>query len=333
MAENFGGVRIAVVNPLTIVGRELISILHERGIAYLKIELFDSTGTEKGTLTEIASEPAVVQELLPGALEGLDLVFFCGPHEANQQWIAGAGGEGFRAIDLSERSESAFDGVCVVAGVNEADSDSSSTIVSPHPITVPIVTVLSMLADLPLRLAAVTVTLSASEGGQEGVDEMLAQTIATLNLQSIPKKIFDRQLAFNSYPAPASRSIEQLVVEEVRSILNEKLPISISILQGSAFHGHAFSMFLQFDEEVEAGDLARRISRSDAVLIAEADDLASTVEAAGKDQILIGRIENDGFSRKNCWIWMAVDNTRRSAALNAVLIAEELLARGTTKPN
>jgi len=333
MVEGFRGLRIAIVNPLTLVGKELITILHERGIAYMKIELFDSTGSEKGALTEIDSEPAVVQELLPGALEGLDIVFFCGPHDANQQWIARAESDGFRAIDLSERTETASEGVCVVAGVNESASDSGSTIVSPHPIAVPIVIVLAAISDLPLRLAVVTVTLSASDAGQDGVDEMLAQTIATLNMQSIPKKVFDRQLAFNSYPAPAGAAIERLVAEEARSILGRGLPLSISITQGSTFHGHTFSIFLQFDEEVDAKDLARQLSRSEAILVTEADDFVSTIEAAGKDQILIGRIENDSSSRKHCWIWMAVDNARRSAALNAVLIVEELLARGTTKPN
>lgn len=329
----FESLRLGIVNPLTLVGRELTSILHERGIPFAKIELFDSSGADKGALTEVASEPAIVSELAPGSLEGLDIVFFCGPYSFNHPWIDRAEADGFIAIDLSQPTTLEADGLPVVAGVSDTPEKKETTIISPHPMVPPVVSLLAALSDLTLELAAVSAVQPASELGQEGVDELLAQTIGALNMQAIPKKVFDRQLAFNLYPPATANEIERLVTAQARMILGRELPLTVAVTQGTTFHGLTFSIFLRFADDIALDEVTRKLSRTETFLMSDADDLVSTIDAAGKDQVLIGRVAKDETLPGAFWIWMAVDNVRRSTALNAVLIAEELIARGSAKPN
>lgn len=326
MTRDFSSLRIAIVNPLTLVGREVTTILHERGLPYAKIELYDSAGESEGALTEVASEPAVVSPLREGLLEGADIVFFCGPAEKNDHWIESAEKYRFLAIDLSNPPAFTGEGAAAVAGVNVVAMDPGAVIVSPHPIAVPVIHTLSAVARFGIEIATVTAIQPASEFDQKGIDELLGQTIAALNMKSIPRTIFDRQLAFNLYPAVDVSAVQRLVAAQARAILGGALPLAISITQGSTFHGHTFSLFVRFSRSVTSEEMRDALGTSAALQVTEDDELVSTIDAAGKDQVLVGRIERDAAIENGWWIWLAADNLRRGSALNAVLLAEEALA-------
>src|SRR5687767_4564044 len=96
------GYRLGIVNPLTLVGAEIRSILRERAFPFAKIALLDTTGTTAGALTEVGDHPAVVAPVAQEGLDDLDLVFFCGPPESNREWIARHEEDEFIAIDLAQ---------------------------------------------------------------------------------------------------------------------------------------------------------------------------------------------------------------------------------------
>ena len=81
------GYRIGIVNPLTLVGNEIKTILRERSFPFEKVVLLDTTGKAAGALTELGDEPLVVTAASDDELEDLDLVFFCGPPAPNREWI------------------------------------------------------------------------------------------------------------------------------------------------------------------------------------------------------------------------------------------------------
>ena len=97
---------------------------------------------------------------------------------------------------------------------------------------------------------------------------------------------------------------------------------------GTTFHGHTFTLFVQTENEIDPELLRATLDESAGIDIAIADDdLTSTIDAAGKDAIQIGRIQTDLNIAGGFWLWIVSDNLRRSSALNAVLIAEEYLSR------
>src|SRR5262249_40040424 len=128
-----GGYRIGIVNPLTLVGNEIKTILRERSYPFAKVALLDSTGKAAGALTEVDDEPAVVAAVTDDALEELDLVFFCGPPAGNREWIEHRRKDKFTVIDVSQPS-TIDGGKLAVAGVNlEEIGTSESVLISPHP--------------------------------------------------------------------------------------------------------------------------------------------------------------------------------------------------------
>lgn len=322
--KNPAGYRLGIVNPLTLVGTEIQTILRERSFPYAKIALLDATGKDAGALTEVDAEPVVVAPVEQEGLDDLDLVFFCGPSAGNEQWIARHAEDGFIAVDVSQPS-SAEDGKLAVAGVNLDSIDAGDDVlISPHPVAIPIALILRQIATVsPIELCTATVVQPASEFEQEGVEELAAQTISVLNIQSVPKTVFDRQLAFNLFPALARN--EEFIVTQVRSLTDARTQVALMITQGTIFHGHTFSLFVKTRDEVDAAQITAALQANPALAFAEGDQQFGTIDAAGKDEVLIAEVRPDPAVKGGFWVWAVCDNLRRSSALNAVLVAEKSL--------
>lgn len=317
------GYRVGIVNPLTLVGNELKTILRERSFPFAKVVMLDSTGKDAGALTEIGDEPAVVAAASDDELEDCDLVFFCGPPGSNHEWIERYVEDKFIAIDLSQPS-SVDEGSLAVAGVNLDEVTGETLIVSPHPVTIPIALLLHQIESVsPIELCTATVIQPASEFEQGGVEELARQTVSVLNVQSVPKEIFDRQLAFNMYPALERN--EDFIVRQLRKLVDPQIELALMITQGTIFHSHTFSLFVRTRDEIDRDAIEAALRANSAIAFAEGDQAFGTIDAAGRDEVLVADVRPDPSIAGGFWVWAVCDNLRRSAALNAVLIAEKLL--------
>lgn len=318
------GYRLGIVNPLTLVGKEIETILRDRAFPYDRIVPLDSTGQAAGALSEVADEPVFVAAASDDELEDLDLVFFCGPPAGNREWLERHAEDKFIAIDVSQPS-TAEEGKLVVAGINLEDVAGADTLlVSPHPIAIPLALILDEIGKLsPVESCTATVVQPASEFGQEGVEELAQQTISVLNIHSVPKHVFDRQLAFNLYPALEHN--ENFIVRQVKSIVDPKTQLALLVTQGTIFHGHTFSLFVKTREPLDARKITSALKANPALALPEGDQEFGTIDAAGKDEVLIAEVRPDPSIAGGFWVWAVCDNLRRSSALNAVLVAEKAL--------
>ena len=325
------GYRIGIVNAMTLVGNEIKSILRERSFPFERVVLLDSTGSETGALTEVGDDPAVVVAVSDDELEDCDLVFFCGPGEKNSEWILRMADHRFIAVDLSQPSTSE-EGKLAVAGVNLEEVDAADEIlISPHPVSIPIALILHQLESLGrVESCTATVIQPASHFDQPGIDELVQQTIGVLNIQGVPKEVFDQQVAFNLYPAAEHQ--EAFIVSQIKGLTNPKSQIALSIIQGTLFHGHTFSLFIRMDPSIGMEAFRKRLSENPAIIVAATDDAFGTVDAAGKDEVLIAETRQDPSIAGGFWVWAVCDNLRRGSALNGVLIAEKVLF-GSGLPN
>jgi aspartate-semialdehyde dehydrogenase len=318
------GLRLGIVNPLTLVGSEVKSILRERSFPFAKVALIDATGREAGALTDVGDEPAVVETASADSFDDLDLVFFCGPRESNRQWISRSSKDRFVAIDLSQPS-AVEEGQAVVAGVNlEKLTGEERLVVSPHPVAIPIALLLHQVRRLsPVEFCAAMVVQPASEFEQIGIEELARQTISVMNVQTVPKEVFDRQLAFNLYPAPEHN--EEYVVRQIKEVTSARCEIALLVTQGTVFHGHTFSLFIRTAETLDQAKIVASLKANPAIALADGDQQFGTIDAAGRDEVLVAEVRSDPSIRGGFWIWAVCDSLRRSSALNAVLIAEKLL--------
>ncbi len=323
------GYRLAIVNPVTLVGAEIQSILRERSFPFAKVILLDSTGKSTGFLTEVGDEPAVVLPVSDDELEDCDLVFFCGATEANREWIARYDEDSFVAIDLSQPS-GAEDGRLAVAGVNLDEIGSADhLLISPHPVAIPIALILQQIGLLcPVEMCTSTVVQPASTFEQLGIEELARQTISVLNIQTVPQEIFSRQLAFNLYPAPERN--EEFITSQIRALTDPDTQLALLVTQGTVFHGYTFSLFIKTKETLNVGRITGTLRANAAIAFAEGDQSFGTIDAAGKDEVLIAEVRSDPSIRGGFWVWAVCDNLRRSSALNAVLIAEKVLFGSAT---
>jgi len=322
--KNESGLRLGIVNPLTLVGNEIKTILRERSFPFAKIALLDSTGKAQGALTEVDDEPMVIAAASDDELEELDLVFFCGPAEGNREWIERNREDKFTAIDLSQPT-TVEDGKLAVAGINLDEIDASDgVLVSPHPVAIPIALILHQIEQLsPVESCTATVVQPASAFDQEGVEELAQQTISVLSVHSVPKQIFDRQLAFNLYPALEHN--EAFIVSQIRALTDPRAAVALLVTQGTIFHGHTFSLFIKTKNDVSVDDVINVLRKNPAIAFPEGDQEFGTIDAAGRDEVLVAEVRADPTIGGAFWVWAVCDNLRRSSALNAVLVAEKAL--------
>lgn len=326
--KSSAGYRIGIVNPLTLVGNEIKTILRERAFPYAKLALLDAGSENAGALTEVDEQPAVVASVAQEGLDDLDLVFFCGSAASSQQWIARHAEDDFIAIDVS-RPTMSEEGKLVVAGVNlENIGADDHLLVSPHPIAIPITLILNQIATLgTIESCTATVIQPASEF-EGGVEELAQQTVSVLNIQTVPQAIFDRQLAFNLYPAAENN--EAMIVAQVRALVAARAELAIMITQGTIFHSHTFSLFIKTKEPLERESILAALRNNPAIALQEGDQQFGTIDAAGKDEVLVAEVRPDASIPGGFWVWAVCDNLRRSSALNAVLVAEKALFAETT---
>jgi aspartate-semialdehyde dehydrogenase len=191
-------------------------------------------------------------------------------------------------------------------------------------VAIPIALILHQIQTLSaIELCTASVVQPASEFEQIGVEELAAQAISVLNVRSVPKEVFDRQLAFNLYPAPERN--EEFIIGQIRDLTDPDAQIALLIAQGTIFHGHTFSLFVKTRDELTVDQITSRLRENPAIALPEGDQSFGTIDAAGKDEVLIGDVRRDPSIRGGFWVWAVCDNLRRSSALNAVLVAEKIL--------
>lgn len=328
------GYRVGIVSPLTLVGKEILSVLRERGFPAEEVRLVDPAGSEEGALMEGIDEPVLVRPADESEFNDLDLVFFCGSSRENERWVDLRSEYGFIAIDMAQPSTQ-LTGHLAIAGLNaESIDEETSLLVSPHPVATTIALTLDPIArKLDIDLCAATVIQPASEADQRGIDEMFAQTVAVLNVQSPPQDVFGRQVAFNLFPALSASESEDYVSGQIDKVLEGRAPVSVQILSGATFHSYSISLHLQLEGDLLEEELAALLSESGFLSVAEVDESFGTVDAGGRDEILVGRVRSDPNVEGCFWLFLVADNLRRVSALNGVLLAEHLVERFGLAPN
>ncbi len=317
--------RIAILSPRTLLGKELRDLLATRGERFDAVALLTSDEEEVGTVSEAAGRPALVARADAEEMADVDLVFACGEPEANLGVLA-ARREGATAILLSPRA-TATDGQPVIAGINPDDAAAGEVLVSPHPAAIALAYQLAPLAPLGLASSAATIVQPVSMFGEQGLDDLLAQTRDLLAMTGDRQpSVFERQLAFNLYPAPEGAGG---LAELVRRTTGVEAPMAVQAIQGAVFHGFASSLFVTFAQDPGLEAVREALAGQKHVTLFEEEEGAAEVpgpiEAAARDDLLVGSIHADPGYTGGYWLWAVLDNLTRGGALNAMEVAEAVL--------
>lgn len=303
--------RIGVVGATGAVGAVTMRLLRERG--YSNVRAFASARSAGREL----DGGIVVEEATPDVLAagGLDLALFSVGTSASQELVPHAVRGGAVAVDKSAAYR-LQDGVpLVVPEVNgERALDHEGIVANPNCCTIPLTCVLKPLHDAAgLRRVRVSTYQSVSGAGAGRMKKLLAEPQA------------EHDLDMNWSWEGDETDEEAKLRAETRKILElPDLPISATTVRVPVLVGHAEAVWLETERPLTTAEAEELLRAAPAVQLVE---VPTPGAAAKTDNVLVGRIRPDRASDNGIALFLACDNLNKGAALNAIQIAELLLAR------
>jgi len=332
------GYRIAVVGATGQVGTLMLELLRERRFPAAEIVPFASARSVGREL----EGGLVVRGLNEESVKGFDIALFSAGGATSGEWAPRFAAAGAVVIDNSSRWRMQDDVPLVVSEVNPEALDSHHGIIAnPNCSTMQLVVALKPLYDEAGIERLVVCTYQAVSGtGKRAVDELLEQSHALLHDREIAEpEAYAHQIAFNALPHAGSFAAGEDHTDEERKLMNEtrkilgdsEIRISATCVRVPVLTGHSEAVNVQTREELSP-ERARELLRL-APGVTVLDDPAAAlyplaIDAAGKDDVFVGRIRRDPGNERALDMWIVADNLRKGAATNAVQLAELLHERG-----
>jgi len=332
-------VNVAVIGATGAVGAAFLQVAAERRFPIKGLKLL-ATERSAGKRLRFGEGEIEVEVTRPEALKGADFVFISASDEASRQYGELGRELGCVVIDDSSVWRQEPDVPLVVPEVNADDVEAHNGILAiPNCSTTPLVMCLWPLHRVNRVTRVIADTYQSVSGtGAGAVRELEAQTRAWTEGREPVVEAYPHAIAFNLLPHISGflesgyTKEEWKMTAEARKIMHEpELPLSATCVRAPVFVGHSLAVHAEFERPISAAE-AREILRA-APGVAVQDEPARALypmplDAAGKDPVFVGRIRNDISHPHGLAMWISSDNLRKGAALNAIQIAEEMIARG-----
>ncbi len=331
---------VAVVGATGVVGRTMIQVLTERGFPVGELRLLAS-GRSAGRVVEVDGRSIEIAEAAPEAFAGVDIALFSAGADIAQELAPQAAARGATVIDNSSAWRMDDDVPLVVSQVNADDLEGHEGIVAnPNCSTMQLAPVLMALRDsVGIERVVVDTYQSVSGTGADALAELEQQVRAHVSGEPKRASVYPHPIAFNALPEidvflPSGYTREEWkVVTESRKILHlPELRISCTAVRIPVFVSHSEAVHVETTEPLTP-DRARQLFGGVPGVLVQ-DDPAShayplATEAAGHDEIFVGRVRQDLSipDGRGIAFWVVSDNLRKGAATNAVEIAEALVER------
>jgi len=332
---------VAVVGATGAVGEIMRRVLAEHAFALRAIK-FLASERSAGKTVEFLGRDYPVEVLRPEAFTGVDIVLSSTPASVSREISPLAARAGAIVIDNSSAWRMDPEVPLVVPEVN-ADALQripKGIVANPNCSTIQMVVALKPLHDLAKIKRVVVATYQASSGkGARAAFELEAQ-IAALGRGEQPAAptVHAAQLAGNVLPhdwkagAEGYTEEEWKMVYETRKIMgDDSILVSPTTARVPVHTGHSEAVNVEFHHPISVEQARAALRRAPGIILA--DDLATgnvplPLNAAGRDEVFVGRIRRDPTVPHGLNLWVVADNLRKGAATNAVQIAEVLVKRG-----
>jgi aspartate-semialdehyde dehydrogenase len=334
---------IAVVGATGAVGTEFFRIMERRYPSARQFKLLASKRSA-GRRVTVNGRELTVAETTEDSFRGVDIAFISVNTEVSRRFAPVAVASGAVVIDDGSAFRMEPSVPLVVPEVNGTDVEwHQGIIVIPNCATTPLVMAAHPLRQISpiVRITAATYQ-SVSGAGGAAMDELRDQTRTLLDGGRVTAKALPHQIAFNVVPHIDSfldsgyTREEQKMIDESRKILHAPdIAISATCVRVPVYVSHSAAIHVEFERPVGPEEAREALSQMPGVTVL--DDAANGVyptpwDAAGKDEVFVGRVRRDASCPNGLVLWVVTDNLRKGAALNSIQIAEELVARRCLKP-
>ena len=328
----------AVVGATGAVGNEMIKVLEQRRFPAAELRLLASERSLGKSLSYEGREIPVLV-LTEESFAGIDIGLFSAGGAISERFAPAAVRAGCVVIDNTNAFRMEPDVPLVVPEVNpEAIGryKDRGIIANPNCSTIQMVVALKPIHDAVRIKRIVVSTYQAVSGtGKKAIEELAAQTRALISGREAEVNVYPHRIAFNCLPQIDAfldngyTREEMKMVRETRKIFNDpEIAVTATTVRVPVFYGHSESVNIETEQKITAAECRELLSRAPGIRVV--DDPGQrcypmAIDAAGRDETLVGRIREDESIANGINLWVVSDNLRKGAALNAVQIAEVLI--------
>ncbi|RUT46848.1 aspartate-semialdehyde dehydrogenase [Paenibacillus anaericanus] len=336
---------VAVVGATGAVGEQIIGLLEKRDFPVDKLKLL-SSARSAGTVLNFKGQEITVEEAGPDSFEGIDIALFSAGGDVSKELAPHAVRHGAVCIDNTNAFRMDPTAPLVVPEVNADQIDKHQGIIAnPNCSTIQMVAALKPLYDsYGISRIIVSTYQAVSGAGAKAINEMLRQSKEVLEgrdanpdilpVGSLPVK---HQIAFNAIPQidkfqDNGYTLEEMkMVRETKKIFgDEDIAVTATCVRIPVIYGHSESVYVELKNDYELEEVKQLLAESPGITLvddpaAQAYPLAT--DAAGKNDVFVGRVRRDLGNARGLNLWIVSDNLLKGAAWNAVQIAEIIAAK------
>jgi len=329
---------IAIAGATGAVGQEMMDILIERKFPINELRLLASNRSA-GKELEYNNKKITVQELNENSFDNIDIALFSAGGSRSKKFAPIAARAGAIVVDNSSAFRMDEDVPLVIPEINPqalAGYKKKGIVANPNCTTAVTVMALKPLHDLGKIKRVIASSYQAVSGaGAQAIEELRKQTLAWANSEEIHSETFPHQIAFNLLPQIDSftdngyTKEEMKLHNETRKILGDNdMALTATTVRVPVFRAHSVSVNIETERKISAEEAREALSNFPGVkVLDEPSELKypMPIDAAGKDDCIVGRIREDYTIPNGLSFWVVGDQLRKGAALNAVQIAELLI--------
>jgi aspartate-semialdehyde dehydrogenase len=338
------GLRVAVVGATGAVGSTMLGVMRERRFPAAEVAPFASERSAGRTI-DYGDSDLEVRPLSADSIQGFDVALFSAGGGVSREWAPRFGEAGCVVIDNSSAWRMEENVPLVVAEVNPDALDRHQGIVAnPNCSTMQMVVALKPIYDeAGIKRIVISTYQSTSGTGQRAVEELHDQARAVLEAEAIEASVYPHQIAFNVLPQVETfrdgddyTTEERKMMAETRKILgDDSLRISATCVRVPVYNAHSESVNVETRDDLSPERCREILGAFPGVVVVDdpgAGRYPMPIDAAGRDEVFVGRVRRDPSHERCLNLWIVSDNLRKGAATNAVQLAELLLERGLVGP-
>lgn len=326
---------VAIVGATGAVGQEMMDILDERNFPIGELRLLASERSA-GKEIEFKGNKLTIRKLDHDCFEGIDIALFSAGSSRTKEYADSAVKAGAVVIDNSSAYRLDPDVPLIIPEINPEAINGykqKGIIANPNCTTAVTIMALKPLHDLGKIKRVIATSFQAVSGaGAGGLRELEQQTRAWANSEESESETFPHPIAFNVIPQidvfqdNDYTKEEMKLHNETRKILgDESINLTATTVRVPVFRAHSVSVNIETEDKITASEAREALEKFPGVRVS--DDPKNAVypmplDAAGKDDCIVGRIREDFSIENGLTFWVVGDQLRKGAALNAVQIAE-----------
>jgi aspartate-semialdehyde dehydrogenase len=332
--------KVAIVGASGAVGQEFLRVLEEQNFPLDELLLFGSSRSAGRTYTFRGKEITVKELQHNDDFKGVDIAFTSAGAGTSKEFAETITKHGAIMIDNSSAFRMDEDVPLVVPEVNGDDAFNTprNIIANPNCTTIQMVVALKPINDIsPIKRVHVATYQAASGAGAAAMDELVKQYGQIERGEDPTVEKFAYQLAYNVIPHVdvfmdnGYTKEEMKMYHETKKIMHADLDVSATCVRVPVMRAHSESVWVETEQPISVEQAREALANGEGIVVVDNPankEYPMPLFVANQNPVYVGRLRKDITNENGLSFWIVGDQIKKGAALNAVQIAQYMIAKG-----